>query len=126
MLVIIPLGAVLLLSPSIQVYGENMLGAGFFYLLLSPGIAPVVYGLYAQVVKVLEESVALVASQIGPLSIPLVRSFYPPVDLIVRISGYVVLTSIVLGIVVLVNIYLLTRTGLMASIGESLARIMHR
>ncbi|MEM3964786.1 MAG: hypothetical protein QW584_03590, partial [Thermofilaceae archaeon] len=128
MLVIIPLGALLLLapSPSIQVYGENMLGAGFFYLLLSPGIAPVVYGLYAQVIKVLEESVVSISSQVGPLSIPLARSFYPPVDLLVRISGYVVLTSIVLGIVVLVNIYLLTRTGIMASIGESLARIMRR
>ncbi|MEM4584812.1 MAG: hypothetical protein QW611_07520, partial [Ignisphaera sp.] len=128
MLVIIPLGALLLLapSPSIQVYGENMLGAGFFYLLVSPGIAPIIYGLYAQVIKILEESVALISSQVGPVSIPLARGFYPPVDLIVKISGYVVISSIVLGIVVLVNIYLLTRTGLMASIGESLARIMRR
>ncbi|MEM1693826.1 MAG: hypothetical protein QXL19_05860 [Ignisphaera sp.] len=127
-LILLPLGALLLLapSPSIQVYGENMLGASFFYLLLSPGLAPIIYALYMQVSKSLRESIALLSSQVGPLGIPLVGSFYPPIDLIARISGYIVLSSIVLGIVVLANIYFLTRTGIMTSIGESLARIIRR
>ncbi|MEM2260951.1 MAG: hypothetical protein QXK24_00725 [Ignisphaera sp.] len=127
-LIIMPLGALLLLapSPSIQVYGENMLGASFFYLLLSPAIAPILYALYMQVSKTLKESIAVLSSQIGPVLIPVVRSFYPPIDLIARISGYIVLSSIILGIAVLANIYLLTRTGIMTSIGESLARIIRR
>ncbi|MEM1877231.1 MAG: hypothetical protein QXH21_10685, partial [Ignisphaera sp.] len=128
MLAIIPVGTILLLapSPSLQVYGENMLGAGFFYLLLAPGMAPIMYALYVQVSKVLNIGIEMLVRNIGPISVPLVRGFFPPVDLFIRVSGYVVLNSIILGMVVFVNVYLLTRTGLMASIGESLAKIMRR
>lgn len=128
LLALIPLGALLMLAPSstIQVYGENILGAGFFFLLVSPGVAPAVYGLYMQVLKVLEESVLLVRREVIALTIPLFRAVTPPLDLVMKLSGYIALSSIVLGMVVLIHVYLLMRTGIMSGIGESLARILRR
>lgn len=128
LLALLPLGAALSVipSPNLQVYGENILGAGLFFLMVSPIIAPVSYGLYMHVLKVLEEAICTVRRELILLNVPLFRSFMPPIDLIMKISGYIALSSAILGIVILVHIYFLTKTGLMASIGESLSKILRR
>lgn len=128
LLVLLPLGVAMVISPlpGIQAYGENIVGASIFFLLLSPLLAPITYGLYAHVLRILDESVAVLVSQVVFLSIPLARAVTPPFDIIMRISGFVATCGIVLGMVVLAHIYILTRTGIMASIGESLAKLIRR
>lgn len=114
-------------SPYTRRFGEVTLGASFFFLLLSPIVAMAVYGMYGYAKYVLEkEFVEEIARRLPVLSIPLARGFVPPLDIVARISGFVALSTISMTIVIFANVFILSRTGIIVSVGEQLARILRR
>lgn len=130
-LLMIPVGSLFSFTtfPTLRRYSEDILGAGVFYVLTVPLFGPITYSLYMYTLQELNNYINAATSPLRPIEVflPIVRAVViPPIGSFMRISGFLTLSILMCVLVVLIHFYLLTRSGLMGSVGSALLRVIRR
>lgn len=127
-LVLFALGVVMMIvpTPGIQRYGEELVGAGIAFLIILPILGPTAYGLYNYVfqnsLRAVSQSDINVIANIGWGAMNVII----PISTLLKIAVYTMAASIGLIILILSLGAILARAGVFAGLGEFFSMMVWR
>ena len=127
-LVLFALGVVMMIvpTPGIQRYGEELVGAGIAFLIILPILGPTVYGLYNYVfqnsLRAVSQADINVVANIGWGAMNVII----PISALLKIAVYTMAASIGLVILILSLGAILARAGVFAGLGEFFSMMVWR
>jgi len=108
---------------------EDFIGGTLLYILSIPALAPIIYATYIHVRNSLAFYINQVEEGLPGLHIGFLNAdinIIIPIVPLMKMIGYVTLASLVLLMIIVTHAYILSRTGVMVGLGETILKVSRR